>query len=241
MADLLIRCSSLGRIMTNPTAAAAKAGEVLSVGAKTCIRELAAQAIYDLDFEAGSKYLEKGRRVESDAIAMVNRLRGLALVKNTERRTDGLITGECDLFDAAHREGRDIKCAWSVATFPLGLTDAEDSGYEWQMRGYMKLWDAERWHVDYCLLDTPDDLIGYELQSMHFVSHIPEHLRITTWTITRDLEKEALMEAKVKAAREYFASVIAEFDRTHRPDSELLPTAPATHRPAETSPLEPAF
>jgi hypothetical protein len=28
---------------------------------------------------------------------------------------------------------------------------------------------------------------------MHFVDHIQEHLRLTTWTIQRDKEKEALL------------------------------------------------
>jgi hypothetical protein len=214
--DLLIRCSSLGRMMTNPTAAAAKAGEILSVGAKTYIRELAAQEIFGVDFEFYSKECEKGKRVEEDGIALVNRVRGLALSKNSERRTDGFITGECDLFDAQRRCGHDLKCPWSIKTFPINAIDAADSDYEWQMRGYMKLWDANEWHVQYALIDTPDDLIGYESQAMHFVSHIPEHLRLTTWTVTRDVEKEALMVEKVKAARAYFNAVITDFDLDHR-------------------------
>lgn len=216
MPELLIRCSSLGKIMTNPTAAAAKAGEILSVGAKTHIRELAAQSIFGVDFEFYSRECEKGKRVEQDGIALLNRVRGLNLAKNDERRTDGFITGECDLFDAPRRCGHDLKCSWSVKTFPICEADAIDSDYEWQMRGYMKLWDADEWHVQYALLDTPDDLIGYEPQSMHFVSHIPEHLRLTSWTVRRDVDKEALMVEKVKAARAYFNAVITDFDINHR-------------------------
>lgn len=201
--------------MTSPTSAAIKAGEILSVGAKTHIRELAAQAISGVDFEIAGKPLEKGIECEGPAIEMLNRVRGLDLVKNTERRDDGYITGECDLFDEVIRDGHDIKCPWSVKTHPWFLVDAEDSDYLWQMRGYMKLWNAERWHVDYCLMDTPERLIGFEPQSMHFVSHIPERQRITTWTVYRDRDCEALMVEKVKAARRYYAEVIAEFDRAH--------------------------
>lgn len=215
MRELMIRCSSIGDLMTNPTAAAIKAGEVLSVGAKTAIRRLAAQEILGIDFEIGSKQIEKGVEVEPEAIALLNRVRGLSLAKNTERRNDGFITGECDLFDKPARHGYDTKASWSAATFPLVAIDAIDSGYEWQARGYMKLWDAQRWTVAYCLINTPERLIGYEPISMHTFDHIPEHMRVTTWTIERDAEKEAAMVEKVKAARLYFAEVVEEFERSH--------------------------
>lgn len=222
MAELLIRCSSLGKIMTNPTAAALKAGEVLSVGAKTYIRRLAAEAIFGVEFEVSSKQMEKGIRVEPDSIELFNAVRGLRLVKNTERRTDGLITGECDLFDKQRRIGHDIKSSWSIATFPICESECIDADYEWQFRGYMRLWDAAEWHADYCLVNTPEDLIGFEPLTQHFVDHIPAHHRVTSWVVRRDPEKEALIETKVLAARAYFAEVVAEFDRTHCVNVDLL-------------------
>lgn len=248
--ELLIRCSSLGKIMTDPTAAAAKAGEVLSVGAKTHIRSLAAQLIFGVDFEVSSKQLEKGIQLEDEAISLVGRVRGLTLAKNKERRTDGYLTGEADVFHEPTRAGRDTKVSWSVATFPILLADCEDKDYLWQMRGYMMLWDAEEWHVDYCLLDTPEALIGYEPQSMHFVSHIPEHLRVTTWTVRRDRSVEPLIRERVKAAREYLRQVMQEFDRTHQPLGEAAPpwepsaSAPAPKPAATVAPqdiAEPSF
>lgn len=217
MSDLLIRCSSLGRIMTNPTAAAIKAGEILSVGAKTYIRRLAAESIFGAEFEVSGKALEKGTRCEGDSIALLNRVRGLSLEKNTERRSNGFITGEADLVDQARREGHDLKTSWSIATFPISVLECYDSDYEWQCLGYLVLWDMDRWHVDYALVTTPDDLVGYEPQTLHFVDHIPEHMRVTSWTVERDAAKEALIEERVKAARAYYAEVIEEFDRTHRP------------------------
>jgi hypothetical protein len=212
MRDLLIRCSSIGKLMTEPKT---KAEGPLSVGAKTHIRSLAAQDIFGVDFEVSSKEMEKGNLMEPDAIDLLNRVRGLSLAKNTERRTNAWITGECDLFDAGARRGHDLKCSWSVATFPLVIVDCEDRLYEWQMRGYMWLWDADSWEVNYALLSTPEHLARWEPASMHFVDHIPEHLRLTTWTVTRDAAKEAAMVERVKAARSYYAEVIAEFGRLH--------------------------
>jgi len=201
--------------MASPTAAAIKAGEVLSAGAKTYIRELVQQEILGIEFEVSTKPMQKGIECEGEAIALLNRVRGLSLAKNTERKSDDWITGECDLFDASRRRGHDLKSAWSAATFPGWPIDAQDSIYEWQMRGYMRLWDAEEWEVNHVLVDTPEGLIGYEPIQMHIVSHIPEHLRLTTWTVKRDREKEVAMVEKIKAAREYYAAMVDEFAATH--------------------------
>ena len=214
MREILIRCSSLGKIMTEPKT---KADGILSVGAKTYIRELAQQEIFGIDFEFSSKEIEKGLEVEEQSIALLNRVRGLSLAKNTERKNNGLLTGECDLYDAERKRGHDLKSSWSAKTFPGWVKDCEDRLYEWQMRGYMMLWDADEWEVNYALVDTPDRLIGYEPLQMHVVSHIPEHMRLTSWVIERDFAKERAITEKVEAAREYYAQAISEFDQCHQP------------------------
>ena len=210
---MLFRCSSIGKLMAEPKS---KSEGPLSAGAKTYIRELAAQAIFGVDFEVSSKPMEKGILVEDESIELVNRVYGLSLKKNTERRSNEFITGECDLFDPATRIGRDIKSSWSLATFPLLPSDCHDKLYEYQMRSYMMLWDAEQWAVDYCIVDTPEHLCKYEPIAMHQVSHIPERMRVTTWIVERDRAKEALIIEKVKAAREYFSEVVKLFEQTHK-------------------------
>lgn len=220
MSAIRFRCSSIGKLMTEPKS---KAEGPLSVGAKTYIRELAAQEIFGVEFEISSKHIEKGNLVEPDSIALLNRVRGLDLVKNTVRLKNEFLTGECDLFDTDRRRGHDLKSSWSIATFPICVTDCEDRLYEWQMRGYMALHDADEWEVNYALVDTPAHLIGFEPMPLHVVSHIPEHMRLTTWLVKRDAAKEAAIYEKVKHAREYFAQVIEEFDRTHT--LELLEAA----------------
>ena len=123
MAETLFRCSSIGKLMTEPKTQ--KEGP-LSVGAKTFIRELAAQEIFSVDFEVSSKHMEKRIAVEPESIALLNRVRGLDIAKNTERRSNGFITGECDLYDAPRRRGHDLKSSWSIATFPIATVDCED-------------------------------------------------------------------------------------------------------------------
>ena len=213
MREILIRCSSLGKIMTEPKT---KTEGILSAGAKTYIRELAQQEILGVEFSFSSKETEKGIEVEDESIALLNRVRGLSLAKNTERKSNGLITGECDLYDAERKRGHDLKSSWSAKTFPGWVVDCEDKLYEWQMRGYMLLWDADEWEVNFVLLDTPERLIGFEPLAMHVVSHIPEHMRLTSWTIQRDFAKERAIAEKVEAAREYYAKVVQEFDQIHQ-------------------------
>lgn len=213
MREILIRCSSLGKIMTEPKT---KTEGILSVGAKTYIRELAQQEILGVEFSFSSKETEKGIEVEDESIALLNRVRGLSLAKNTERKSNGLITGECDLYDAERKRGHDLKSSWSAKTFPGWVVDCEDKLYEWQMRGYMLLWDADEWEVNFVLLDTPERLIGFEPLAMHVVSHIPEHMRLTSWTIQRDFAKERAIAEKVEAAREYYTRVVQEFDQIHQ-------------------------
>ena len=70
--SLIIRCSQLGKIMTD-----GKKGEELSAGAKTYLRELLKKEILGYDDEISSKYLEKGIRCEQESLNLY-RLRCLA-------------------------------------------------------------------------------------------------------------------------------------------------------------------
>jgi hypothetical protein len=260
MTELIVRCSSIGRLMAKPEntdidaefmtdelagiIAKTKRTESeksvldearrksLSAGGKTHVRDLVREAVYGFEpAEIETRPILKGRQVEDDCIAMLARLTGRPLVKNTERRTNGIISGECDVWDAQIRHGRDIKAPYSMATMPIALADCYESGYEWQMQGYNILWDAESWSVDYMLVSTPDELVGYEPPSLHYVDHIPEHMRWTTWLVERDRSLEALILDKVQAARRYYRQVLNEFDRTHRATVTTAPWAEPTVTP----------
>jgi len=255
VSDLIVRCSAIGRLMAKPEnadldpehltpevqAIIAKTKrsdeeksileevrrKSLSAGGKTAVRELLREAIYGFEpAEIETSPILKGRAVELACIELLARLTGRPLVKNTERRTNGLISGECDIFDAPIRWGRDIKAPYSMATMPIVLDDCYDSGYEWQMHGYNILWDAAAWSVDYVLVSTPEEYIGREPQALHFVDHIAEHHRWTTWVVERDAKLESLIEDKVLAARHYYRRMLNEFDRTHRLPGDPAPRAP---------------
>jgi hypothetical protein len=244
MSELIVRCSSIGRLMAEPLNAdidpeylTAELQDIigrtkrsesekalltearrksLSAGGKTHVRELVRESVYGFEpAEIQTRPILKGLAVEDECIATLARITGRPLVKNQQRRTNGLISGECDVWDEELSHGMDVKAPYSMQSMPIVLADCYDSGYEWQMRGYTVLWDAQSWSVDYVLVDTPEHLIGYEPQALHFVSHIPERLRWTSWLVARDRALESLIVDKVLAARRYYRQVLNDFDATH--------------------------
>lgn len=199
---LKIRCSQLKLAMVD----AKKAGE-LSESAKKLIQDEVRAEYFGVREQISSKYLKKGIECEQQSIDLLNELEfrlAKPYVKNTERRANDWITGECDIYDPEARLVRDIKTSWSMYTFPLFDTECKD--YEWQMRGYMWLWDCDTASVDYCLVDTPEHLIGYEQRDIHIVSNLnlPVDKRVKSFVFERDLEKEECIKIRVEQLNEYY-------------------------------------
>ena len=206
--SLIIRASALGSIMTD-----GKGKDELSVGAKTYIGKLAKEFIYGYDERISNKYMDKGIRCEDDSINLYNAVKLSSYIKNSERRVNDWITGEADIV-ATHKI-IDIKTSWSLATFPALAEQGEDKGYEWQLRAYMMLWDKPYAEIAYCLISTPEDLIGWDAPSLHQVDHIERELRLTVVPYERDLVLEEKIKTKVEAARVYFEQVIREVSNQH--------------------------
>jgi len=198
----LFRCHSLADIMAEPK----NKGEVLSVGAKTACRKIAKEILFGVRGRIDSKAIQKGLRCENDSIALYNRIAGAKHIKNLTRMANEWITGEPDL--VLRDSGVDIKTSWSVDTFPLTPEEGEDKTYEWQARGYMMLFDRPRWDIAYCLVDTPQDLIGYEDPAIHKVSHLPPYMRVTTVAYFRDEALEEKIKEKCRAAQAFIQTIL---------------------------------
>ena len=207
---LKIRASSLGLIMTEPKLKT----ETLSVGAKTYIKKLAKEFVYGYTEQVSSKYTDKGIQVEDESISLYNRVFLTDYAKNTERKTNDWLTGECDIFTGS--KIIDIKSSWSLGTFPCFKEDATDKTYEWQLRGYMMLWDCNEAELAYCMVNTPDELIRYEQIDMHIVNGIDEALRVTVNKFERDLELENLIKVKCEAAQTYFNQLLDQLANDHK-------------------------
>ena len=205
-----VRCSSLSLIMTDSKVKSA----VLSEGAKTYLEGVAKELVYGYTYSPTAKYMEKGQLVEEQSIALYNSVFFTSYAKNTERRETDFLTGECDIFTGS--KIIDIKSAWSLHTFPATAAMGASKDYEWQMRGYMKLWDVDEAEVAYCLVNTPDELVGYEDPDLHYVDHIDEVLRITRVRYTRDRELEEKMEVRALAAQQFVIEAMQRIGEEHQ-------------------------
>lgn len=237
--EFFCRCSSLGTLMTDPRSidpallddvtrpiAAKKTktpedhailaplfDSTLSAGAKTMIESLVRAEVLGYEDSFSSKYTEKGSKVENDSIELYNRRFMAKHVKHKGRRFNDYIQGEPDIITPV--KIIDIKSSWSLKTFPMTAAEAHDPDYEWQVRGYMWLFEREEAEVAFCLVDTPEDLIGYEdrhlhkFERRHLIEHedkkkrepLAEQLRITTVQYRRDRALETRIMRRVMAGR----------------------------------------
>jgi hypothetical protein len=242
------RCSSLHALMADPKAIdpallstpelAARAAKkvktdedrailaplfdlTLSAGARSYLEDLAQEYVYGYTNIVSSKHTQKGIIVEDRSIELYNERFFTSYRKNKERRTNDYITGECDIYTG--EKIIDIKSSWSLATFPSLSAQAHKTEYEWQMRGYMWLWDVDEAEVAYCLVDTPEELIGYEDRHLHIFDRpteyredpLPIELRITTITYLRDRAIEERIMRRVTAARAYLDAIVARIHTEH--------------------------
>lgn len=217
MHELKIRCSSISKIMGEPKLKADKEAGKLSETAKSAVQDMFRQQVFGFNSFQGDRKTEKGLQLEESAIKVSGFQRGLALKKNSERRENDFISGECDIYVPTRKLIIDTKCPWDIGSHPFFECEAEkkvkEMGYDWQMQGYMWLWDCEQAQIDFVLLPTPLDLLTkYDNIEQHLdlVENIPLEKRITTVTIQRDEEKIAKIQTQAEKCQAYFSQLLEE-------------------------------
>lgn len=241
-----IRCSALHRLLTNaksiddelltPELSEIKAkrkrtdeeqsaldlalASTLSATAKELVEEMLIQQKYGVRNFKGNKYTEKGNIVEDDAITFLMQHEGIFADKNTERLTDGVVTGEWDIF--YNRVVYDTKCPWDFFTMPKTQKKVEsavkDSGYDIQQIGYMRLLkhhgrEVSHAEIKYTLMPTPQGLLyasdDLELHT-DFVESLPPEKRIRTHRVDWCEKTNALIDIKYQAAQKYAEQIFDE-------------------------------
>lgn len=216
----------------------------LSQGAKTYIKEVWLENEKGFKEEVTDKKLRKGLEAEEDAINLISFVDGVMYVKNEKRIKKNHITGEADvvtLFKNLEVEGSeekiealvvdDTKCSWNPRTFmSANLT----TGYEWQGRAYLYLYDAEVFRLRHCLVDCPPDVYEDEYRKFcwqHGIidDSLPEYQeaieqfkrnylyedsglytkeeRVKTFMFERDYELEEVLLTSVKLGVEYYKTI----------------------------------
>lgn len=203
---MLIRCSSLPKIMTSPRSKS----EVLSETAKSYIKQMAKEDFLGYSSELSNKYLEKGIQCESQSIELLNSVLFTSYEKNAERRSNDFLTGEPDII--TEDLIIDIKTSWSLDTFPMLVEDVNLKDYEMQLRGYMMLFNVDKAMLAYCMVDTPEHLRSYESEELHMVSHIDPTKRVTMLTIERDEKIEQDIIEKCNASLDYYYELITKYN-----------------------------
>ena len=209
--DLLIRCSSLGKVMTNSRSK----DRSLSATASGYIKELFLDFEYGIRKEFWSRYTDKGIMQEKESIRLANKILGWGLTDDyienggQESFRNDYIMGRTDVCNDYLLA--DVKTSWDGTTFPWFLDKKPPKDYVYQLQGYMWLSGHERAELVYCLVNTPFELLQDEIRREHwkhksnwngdedpeiveFVTrkhtfdHIPEEKRVKRYVIERDEE-----------------------------------------------------
>lgn len=232
--NTLIRCSSLGAILTEPQSASDKAAGNLSKTAKTCLIKTYISEVYDRNKEISSKQMEKGTVGEEGGIQSLGKFIGRTLSKNLTTYQNDWIKGTPDIIEPDFVW--DTKLSFDIWTFLSNVTEPLDKGYLAQLQGYLWLTGKDNGAVAYVLEDCPQYIIDQEkyylLKKMNVISEeSPEYLeaaagieinliypdiplenKVLIFKVDRDEEIIEKIKTKILKCREY----LQEFSEKHR-------------------------
>ena len=218
-----IRCSAIGKIMTNPRTK----GELLSQTAKTYIEEQVISDKYGIKKQFYSRYTDKGILVEDDAIKLVSDILDLGFTwKNEEHFSNDWMTGTPDV--NTDTVLLDVKSSWDATTFPFFATEIPTKDYWYQLQGYMELTNKTESLLCYCLVNTPKEMVEDEVRRAHWnanlleesidlrdevqrrhnFDHIPDNRRVKVFKVEKDEAVIQAIKERVELCREYYNTLI---------------------------------
>jgi hypothetical protein len=218
-----IRCSSLGKIMTN----ARSKSEVLSQTCKSYIQELVLEDLYGIKKEFSSRYTDKGNEVENESLELCERVLDLGFTQKNETFFENeWIKGTPDAL--GDKYVLDVKSSWSASTFPFFEDEVPNKDYYWQMQGYLWLTGKNYAILSYCLINTPEEIVNDEIRRMawkkfelepsedtirdvmalHNFDHISEHRRVKSWLIDKNEADIDAIKTRVEECRKYYNELL---------------------------------
>ncbi|NIV12867.1 MAG: hypothetical protein GWN62_16780 [Aliifodinibius sp.] len=230
MKQFKIRCSAIGKIMTN-----GRGSNTMGKTAQSYCQNWLKEQIYNREKEFTSKQTDKGNINEDEAIDFAADWFGWGLVfKNETRFEDDYKNGTPDLVLADLVP--DIKCSWDWSTFPLFDSDLPNKDYWWQLQGYMDLTGKKRAKVVYVLTDTPDHLIqreavyyarnnGYDPDDFDIYEMFrdkmtypdtPKRFKIRSFDVEYDADAVKSIHERVELCRDYIAELEKSFVKNQK-------------------------
>ena len=222
--NTLIRCSAIGKIMTND-----RSGKQMGETAKTFLKELYIEKVYGFKKDITSKYIEKGLQVEDAAISFYSVQKGDFYHKNDEWFKNDFISGTPDILSGDTVV--DIKSSWSAHSFFCVKGEPIKKDYYYQLMGYMALTGLKKAKLAYVLIDTPWQLVEdekrrlswqmgmvsedspefmealAEIERNHDFSTIPDEKRIIEFDIEYDQKVVDDIYKRVEESRVYLNSL----------------------------------
>lgn len=211
------RCHGLGNLLVDPRSKS----EALSETTKTYLKELWIKEMYQREKYISTKYMAKGIACETDSVQLVEKVLGKTYFKNQKELTNDYLAGIPDVIDTDFV--LDIKTSWDIWTFAAVDEATARKTYYGQLLGYMLLTGKTKAKLAYCLVNTPEEQISYEMYKlkvsgaikdgnneeeakarMNFIfDDIPAENRIKTYDFEIDEEVKTKLLDRIVAAREY--------------------------------------
>ena len=230
----LIRCSSLGAILTEPQSVADKNAGNLSKTAKTCLIKTYISEVYGRSREITSKQMDKGTVGEEGGIRSLSKFTGKQLTKNLVQFENDWVKGTPDIVEEDYVW--DTKLSFDIWTFLANVTEPLDKGYLAQLQGYMWLTGVKSGAVVSLLEDCPQHIIDSEkfllLKRMNVISEesieyveaaagleinliypdIPLKEKVLIFKVDSDEEMIEKIKVKIGKCREF----LQEFSEKHQ-------------------------
>ena len=222
---LKIRCSAIGKIMTNSRSKT----ETLSKTTKTYLQQLALEEVYGIRKEFSSRYTDKGNQVERYGIDLCQDVLELGLLyKNDDHFNNDYLTGTPDV--NTDKTLLDIKSSYDGTTFLWFAKEIPNKDYFYQLQGYMALTGKRKSLLCYCLLNTPEQIVEDEIRRAHWqhhlideseelraeveakhnFDHIPAKKRIKVFEVRYDKDVIKAIYERIEECREYYDKLIKE-------------------------------
>lgn len=218
-----IRCSAIGKIMTNPRSK----NEVLSQTTKSYLQELAIEEMYGIKKEFSSRYTDKGNEVENESIELTEKVLELGFItKNEEYFENDYIKGTPDII--TDKMVIDVKSSWNGLTFPWFEDELPNKDYYYQVQGYLWLTQKQFGMVSYCLVNTPENIVNDEIRrtawskfeiepseetirdvmSAHNFDHILQERRVKAYLFNYDEHVIEQIKTRINECRNYYNTLL---------------------------------
>lgn len=154
------RCHGLGNLLVDPRSKT----EPLSETTKTYLKELWIKETYGREKIISTKYMAKGIACETDSVHLVEKVLGKTYFKNQKEFTNDYLAGIPDVIDTDFV--LDVKTSWDIWTYASVDADDARKTYYGQLLGYMLITGKTKAKLAYCLVNTPEEQIEYEMHKL---------------------------------------------------------------------------